>query len=125
MDIVPKETQEPDFDQIVDEYAYKMGESLSGFARDCRQVNKVPKQRKADRIQDALLQTFELIGGVPRLAVWADMNLDKFYHLFGKQIPGLVQQQNNFNAPTQIIIQSAIPQSALDDATIVNEAADG
>lgn len=121
MDLVPKETQEPDFDQIVDEYAYKMGEALSGVARDCRQINKAPKKKKSDRIQDALLQTFELIGGVPRLAVWADLNLDKFYNLFGKQIPGLVQQQNNFNAPTQIIVQSAIPVSALDDATSVND----
>lgn len=121
MELVPKETQEPDFDQIVDEYAYRMGEALSGVARDCRQVNKTPKKKKSDRIQDALLQTFELIGGVPRLALWADLNLDKFYNLFGKQIPGLVQQQNNFNAPTQIVIQSAIPESALDAATIIDD----
>lgn len=126
MDTVPVDTKEPEpeFEQVVDRYAYEMGDYLTALARDCRRVNKVPKQKKSDRIQDALLQAFELIGGVPRLAIWADINPDKFYNLFGKQIPGLVQQQMNFNAPTQIIVQSAIPHSPLDEATITDDERD-
>jgi hypothetical protein len=110
MDIVPKETR---FDETIDGYAYSVGEMLSGVARDCRRLNRVPKKQDRSRVLGAMLETFELIGGVPRMAMWADLYPGEFYKLFGKQIPGLVQQLN-FNGPTQINIQPALPRSALD-----------
>lgn len=113
MEIVPKETQ---FDETIETYAYGMGEMLSGVARDCRRLNKVPKERQNSRVLNAMLETFELIGGVPRMAFWADMNPGEFYKLFGKQIPGLIQQLN-FNGPVQINIQPALPPSPLDGET--------
>lgn len=52
--------------------------------------SKLPKQLRTARAAEAMQQAFELIGGVPRLALWADRNPDKFYPLFARMIPQTV-----------------------------------
>lgn len=52
--------------------------------------SKLPKQLRTARAAEAMQQAFELIGGVPRLALWADKNPDKFYPLFARMIPQTV-----------------------------------
>jgi hypothetical protein len=47
----------------------------------------LPPTLKTSRAARAFQQAFELIGGVPRLALWADQNPSKFYTLFSKMIP--------------------------------------
>jgi len=111
MDLVPKETQ---FQEILDDYHRDLMPFMSEAAMECFAINKAPKQKSRNaRLLDALQETFELIGGVPRMALWADGHPGEFYKLFGKQIPGMVQQMN-FNGPTQINIQPALPRSPLD-----------
>lgn len=50
---------------------------------------RVPKNPNFTRKQvvEAFQSAFELIGGVPRLALWAHENPDKFYQLYGKLLP--------------------------------------
>lgn len=48
---------------------------------------KLPKALRGAKAAEAFQATFEIIGGVPRLAMWADKNPDKFYQLFGRMIP--------------------------------------
>lgn len=111
MDIVPKETQ---FDEQVDRYVSDLLPFLSEAALECTAINKKPKRASRNtRLLDAIQETFEVIGGVPRMALWADGNPGEFYKLLAKQIPGMVQQLN-FNGPTQINIVPALPRSALD-----------
>lgn len=38
-------------------------------------------------VVDAFTAAFTMIGGVPRLALWADQNPTEFYRLFGKLLP--------------------------------------
>lgn len=52
--------------------------------------SKLPKQLRTAKAAEAMQQAFELIGGVPRLALWADRNPDKFYPLFARMIPQTV-----------------------------------
>lgn len=49
--------------------------------------SKLPKQLRTAKAAEAFQQVFEIIGGVPRLALWADKNPDKFYQLYGRMIP--------------------------------------
>lgn len=111
MEIVPKETQ---FSETISEYTGKLDHLLSDVAKECHDANKVPgSKNRNQRLLDAFQETFEIIGGVPRMALWADVYPGEFYKLLGKQIPGMVQQLN-FNGPTQINIQPALPRSPLD-----------
>lgn len=111
MDILPKENQ---FVETLETYERDLASWLSDIAQECQSINKKPSTRSRNaRLLDALQETFELIGGVPRMAFEADKNPMEFYKLWGKQIPGVVQQMN-FNGPTQINIQPALPRSPLD-----------
>lgn len=51
---------------------------------------KLPKALRGQKAAEAFQTAFELIGGVPRLALWADQNPDKFYPLVARMIPQTV-----------------------------------
>lgn len=111
MEIMPKATQ---FEETIDSYTADLLDFLSPAAIECTAINRKPKEAKRNtRLLDAIQETFEVIGGVPRMALWADSCPGEFYKLLGKQIPGMVQQLN-FNGPTQINIQPALARSPLD-----------
>lgn len=56
---------------------------------------KLPKALKGQKAADAFQAAFDLIGGVPRLALWADKNPSAFFSLYSKLIPSTVQAQVN------------------------------
>lgn len=59
----------------------------------------------------AVHDTFDLIGGVPRLALWADKNPSDFYtKIWAKTIPTNVQNEHS----GEITIRTAIPRGPLD-----------
>lgn len=47
---------------------------------------RLPQEMRTAKAAEAFQQAFEVIGGVPRLALWADQNPDKFYMLYGRMI---------------------------------------
>ena len=55
----------------------------------------LPKALKGQRAADAFQHAFDLIGGVPRLALWADKNPTAFFSLYSKLIPSSIQAQVN------------------------------
>lgn len=64
------------------------------------------------RVMEAFQDSFELIGGVPRLAAWAHEHPGEFYRLFSKLMPSQASSlvQNN-----TMVIKHVIPPSALDE----------
>jgi hypothetical protein len=58
---------------------------------------KLPKPLRSQKAADAFQNAFELIGGVPRLALWADKNPSAFFALYSKLIPSTVQAQVQAN----------------------------
>lgn len=54
---------------------------------------RLPQQLRSKRAAEAFQQTFELIGGIPRLALWADKNPSAFFALYSKLIPSSIQAQ--------------------------------
>ena len=54
---------------------------------------KLPKELKGQKAADAFQHAFELIGGIPRLALWADKNPTAFFSLYSKLIPATVKAQ--------------------------------
>ena len=53
----------------------------------------IPRSGRFSRgdVVNAFASAFELIGGVPRLALWANNNPTEFYKLFGKMLPSATQ----------------------------------
>lgn len=111
MEFLPKRTQ---FEERLDDTHSQLSDFLSEHAQECYIINRKPKEASRNaRLLEAIQETFEIIGGVPRMALWADKHPGDFYKLLGRQIPGMVQQMN-FNGPTQINITPALPRSPLD-----------
>jgi hypothetical protein len=76
---------------------------------DRSRLEKAPP--KAGRINTAISDTFDLVGGVPRLAVWADQNYGEFAT---KLLPRIIQSQQATEHSGEITIRTAIPRSPLD-----------
>jgi hypothetical protein len=68
-------------------------------------------QRKPNRTNNAVHDVFDLIGGVPRFAIWADKNPGDYYT---KILPRTLQSQQQHEHSGVIEIRSAIPRTALD-----------
>ena len=63
------------------------------------------------RANNAIEDAFDLIGGVPRLAIWADKNPGEFYtKLWARTIQSSQQQEHS----GEIVIRSAVPRTAID-----------
>lgn len=63
-------------------------------------------------VVNAFARAFEMIGGVQRMALWANQNPDKFYPLYSKLLPSTAI--NIGNAGT-VIIEHAIAPTPLDE----------
>lgn len=70
-------------------------ESLDLLLRKGLYGKKTPKALTSKKAADAFQSAFDLIGGVPRLALWADKNPTAFFSLYSKLIPSTVQAQVN------------------------------
>lgn len=68
-------------------------ELLSQVADQARQRMVVPRSQKFSRadVVNAITGVFELIGGVPRFALWAHENPTEYYRIYAKLLPS--QQQ--------------------------------
>jgi hypothetical protein len=81
-----------------------------------RPLKPIPKDyvfHKKDRevVSVAMHSAFHLIGGVPALASWADLNKEKFYNLWIKLLPSETQTPvGNF----QFNFQTPIPETPSD-----------
>lgn len=64
-----------------------------------------------EEIANAFLVSFELIGGVPRLALWADEHPSEFFKIFGRLLPKEVLTTHD----GVVTIKHAIQPSKLDD----------
>lgn len=66
--------------------------------------------RKADVI-DGFTHAFELIGGIPRLAIWADEHPSEFYKLYGKLIPSTIKADVNTRVK---VVHTSLPPNPQD-----------
>lgn len=72
------------------------------------------KLRDRRTVELSMQACYELIGGVPRFALWANENPTEFYKIYARLLP----EQSKAQASTQIIIQSNVERNALDSITI-------
>ena len=76
--------------------------NLSPQAQDLVQFTLRMKKPRKQTVFDHKLEitkqfkeVFQLIGGIPRLALWADQNPSQFYALYSKLIPASIKAEIN------------------------------
>lgn len=86
-------------------------ETLTGLANSSTRNLRVPRNRDLKRAQvvNAFMDAFQLIGGTPRLALWADENPTEFYRLYSKLMPKEDKTQDN-----EMVINHVLPKGPLD-----------
>ena len=94
--------------------AAEMGKELTGLAESGNGVSRisVPRELKRQKVVNAFQDAFELIGGVPRLAHWADQSPSAFYKLYARLLPTTAQQQLEHSG--EIVVKHVLPRGPLD-----------
>lgn len=122
------EAMENDFDSDIQEvrdlaiFGQMSDEDKIAFSERMDQISRVPGKLRLGRKEvsrkefiGVVNHAFDLIGGVPRLALWADANPDKFYNLWAKVNNG----PQNKDVAEKIQIELSIGRnSTLDNVTV-------
>ena len=112
--ITPEQAAKSD-DKVISTQ-YNMPE-LSDFAKTAGAKHglvSIPRESSGgQKISSAFRDAFELIGGVPRLAVWADTHPTDFYKLAARMIPP--EMGSSVTHDGQVQIQHILPPGPLDE----------
>lgn len=75
----------------------------------------VPRATNMSRkeVAETFLQAFQMIGGVPRLAMWANEHETEFFKLFAKLLPS--QSLLDIQGSGELVIKHVVPRSPLDE----------
>lgn len=68
----------------------------------------------------AFYHAFQMVGGTPRLAVWADQNPSDFFKLFGRLLPA--SSTTELDGPQEILVRHALPPPQTNPYRQVEEA---
>lgn len=71
-----------------------------------------PKEFSRKEVVRAFQRAFELIGGVPRMAIWADANPTEFYKLYARMLPS--QASSALGESNEMVVRHVIARSPLD-----------
>jgi len=74
----------------------------------------IPRNKEFNRKQvvNAFQNAFELIGGTPRLALWAHKNEKEFYKLYSRLLPS--QSSSALGETNEMIVRHVLPKGPLD-----------
>lgn len=94
--------------------AAQVSKELSTLASSGNGVSRisVPREVNRQRVTTAFHDAFELIGGVPRLAHWADSHPTDFFKLYARVLPSEAQAHGAESEDYKVI--HSFPKSALD-----------
>ena len=104
IEFVPREVYEKQMEETLQALSSKHGSIR------VPNPNDNPVSRK--RVVQAFMDAFELIGGVPRLAVWANENPDNFYSLYARLLPSSTSQA--LGEANEMIVRHVLPRTELD-----------
>jgi hypothetical protein len=107
------------------EHVYKDENEYSDVATECKELSglaqsgngvsriSVPRELKRQRVVNAFHDAFELIGGVPRLAIWADGHPTDFYKLYARLLPA--EASKSASQSEQPTVIHVLPRGPLDE----------
>lgn len=87
-------------------------DTLHDLAHKPGHTVRVPRSAdlKRKQVVNAFQDAFELIGGTPRLAIWADENPTEFYRLYSKLMP----KESTTETTGSTTVRHILPRGNLD-----------
>lgn len=73
----------------------------------------LPRELNRRRVVSAFMDAFELLGGTPKLVLWAEENYTDFIKLYARLLPS--QASQGLSEDPEKIIKHVLPRSALDE----------
>lgn len=104
MDVTPYDPDNEAFSQ----HFLEMGGDKAPISRLA-----LPRELNRRQVVTSFIDCFHLIGGVPRMAYWADNHPTEFYKLYARLLPS--QATKDVDDTSKRVIIHAVPKSALDD----------
>lgn len=103
--------------EFISKEAYEREQAMEGelsrlATGDVNTRVRVPREVGRKRVINAFQDAFELIGGTPRLADWANDHPTEFYKLYGKLLPSGASAA--FGEANELVVRHVLPQSPLD-----------
>ena len=76
---------------------------------------QIPRNKDFTRkdVVNAFQNAFELIGGTPRLALWAHQNEGDFFKLYSRLLPS--QASSALGEANELVIKHVLPRGPLDE----------
>ena len=97
---VPTDVEDAVSDRVKQQFYTALGvngstgsEKLDALLQKGLYGENMPAELKGRKAADAFQAAFDLIGGIPRLALWADKNETQFYSLYSKLIPSSTKSE--------------------------------
>lgn len=90
-------------------------QTLSNLANKVGSTVTVPRSPdlKRSQVVNAFHDAFQLVGGTPRLAIWANENPTEFFKLYAKLAPRQVEQETKHDGGLRIV--HVLPRGKLDE----------
>lgn len=106
-------TRSADAEHVQDLVVTDWNETMANLAIPTSRL-PVPRSKDFSRkdVVSAFSNAFELIGGVPRLALWAHANESDFYKLYARLLPS--QASSALGETNELIIKHVLPRGELD-----------
>jgi len=107
--------EDPALQQFIskDEYM-SMENTFHELAESGKNLTRLPKKPfDRQKVVLAFQEAFELVGGIPRLAMYAHNNYGEFLKIYGKLIPAA--NLHDHAGQIEHIIRPALPKSKLDE----------
>lgn len=103
-----------------EEYAKVLREQQAALSQDdqfaalaSRDAHKIIRREFSRKdVVEAFQRTFELMGGVPRMTLWAMANPTEFYKLYGRLLPS--QASSALGESNELVLKMVIPATKLD-----------
>lgn len=99
------------YDPDKESWAKHMQEMGSSSAPTSRLA--LPRELNRRQVTTSFIDCFHLIGGVPRMAYWADTHPTEFYKLYARLLPS--QATKDVDDTSKRVIIHAVPKTVLDE----------
>ena len=102
-------------EQSVEEIQVRDWDQTMALIAQPNTVMRIPRNKDFTRkdVVGAFINAFELIGGTPRLALWAHQNETDFYKLYSRLLPSQASQA--LGEANEIVIKHVLPRGPLDE----------
>lgn len=99
------------YDPDKESWAKHMAE-MGGEAAPTSRLS-LPRELNRRQVTTSFMDCFHLIGGVPRMAYWADTHPTEFYKLYARLLPS--QATKDVDDTSKRVIIHAVPKTDLDN----------